>query len=61
MECKISTFDVRDEIDRIKIRLEGMEVDFRLAKEISKLVAAKKGLEMIIAWYDPEKDHISLT
>jgi hypothetical protein len=56
MECKISTSKVKEEIDKIKIRLEGMEVDFRFAEEISKLVAAKKGFEMIIAWYDPEKD-----
>lgn len=59
MECKIShelsASEIKDEVEKIKIGLEGVDIDFKLAEEISRLVAAKKGFDMIIAWYDPIK------
>jgi len=53
MECETS---VGGKVERITLRLEGMDVDFKLAEELSKLLAAKKGLDMVIAWYDPERN-----
>ncbi|MBO8183652.1 MAG: AF1514 family protein [Archaeoglobus sp.] len=56
MDCKLSASEVKDDIEKIKIKLEGIEIDFELAEEISKLIAERKGLGMIVAWYDPKRN-----
>ena len=58
MECKVpklSALDVKDGVEKIKIRLEGVVVDFKLAEQISKIIAEKKGFDMVVAWLDPER------
>jgi hypothetical protein len=39
----------------IKVKIDGLDLDFTAAEEISKVIADKVGVEMLIAWYDPAK------
>ncbi len=56
MKCDFIKIKQDKKVENVKIKIEGLNLDFQLAEEISKLIAEKKGSEMLIAWYDPERD-----
>ncbi len=44
------------DVENVKIQIDGLKLDFHLAEGISRLIAERKGSEMLIAWYDPVRD-----
>jgi|Deesub1362B_J571_1020462.scaffolds.fasta_scaffold00034_111 hypothetical protein len=56
MKCDLGKIKTDEEVKSIEIKVEGLNIDFRLAEKISKLIAKEKNFEMLIAWYDPKRD-----
>jgi|Deesub1362A_J573_1020465.scaffolds.fasta_scaffold01969_5 hypothetical protein len=54
MECSVRDIDeTRIDVRLIKVLVEGFDLDFESAKEISSVIADKEGSSMLLSWYDP--------